>query len=143
MFKLTPTASSTSALPHLLVTERLPCFAIGTPAPQATKAAVVLTLKVLSRSPPVPHVSTVLPLTWGVIRTAFSRMTNAKAVISSTVSPFILREARKAPIWEGVASPAIISRIVCCAISEGKFLRSTSSCIASLIMVMCPRGSFS
>ena len=43
----TPSASSTSALPHLLDTERLPCLAIFTPALAATSAAGVDTLKVL------------------------------------------------------------------------------------------------
>ena len=33
----TPSASSTSAVPHLLVAERLPCLATVTPAPAATK----------------------------------------------------------------------------------------------------------
>ena len=125
--RLTPTASSTSALPHLLVTDRLPCLAIVTPDPAATRADVVLTLNVLSWSPPVPHVSTLLPLTFGVIRTAFSRMTIAKAVISWTVSPFILSAVRKAPIWLGVASPPIISLIDCWATSNGISFRSIRS----------------
>ena len=52
-----PSASSTSAEPHRLVAERLPCLATRQPAPAATNAAVVETLKV-GRPPPVPAVST-------------------------------------------------------------------------------------
>ena len=55
---LTPSASSTSAEPHLLLTERFPCLAIATPAPAATNAAAVEILKVFTLSPPVPQVST-------------------------------------------------------------------------------------
>jgi len=50
-------ASSTSALPDWLETERFPCFATGTPAPATTKAVVVEMLKVCAISPPVPQVS--------------------------------------------------------------------------------------
>jgi len=54
----TPRASRTSALPHFVVNERLPCFAMRTPAPAATMAAAVEILKVAIAPPPVPHVST-------------------------------------------------------------------------------------
>ena len=47
MSMATPRASSTSALPHLLVAERLPCLATVTPAPAATSAAAVEMLNVL------------------------------------------------------------------------------------------------
>ena len=54
---LTPSASKTSALPHRLETDRLPCLATRTPAAASTSAAAVDTLTVPARSPPVPHVS--------------------------------------------------------------------------------------
>ena len=54
----TPSASSTSALPLREVNDRLPCFAIGTPAPAATNAAAVEILNVVTVPPPVPAVST-------------------------------------------------------------------------------------
>ena len=54
----TPSASSTSALPHREVKDRFPCFAIRTPAPAATSAAAVEMLNVVTAPPPVPHVST-------------------------------------------------------------------------------------
>ena len=57
----TPSASSTSADPHNELAARLPCLAILTPAPAATKAAVVEMLKVPSESPPVPTTSTSVP----------------------------------------------------------------------------------
>ncbi len=53
-----PSASSTSAEPHLDEIERLPCLATCTPAPAATNAAAVEMLNVPEASPPVPHVST-------------------------------------------------------------------------------------
>ena len=54
----TPSCSSTSALPHCDVNERLPCFAMRTPAPAASSAAAVEMLNVGTAPPPVPHVST-------------------------------------------------------------------------------------
>src|SRR5256885_7302789 len=54
----TPSASSTSAEPHLDVNDRLPCLATTAPAPAATNAAAVEILKVETAPPPVPQVST-------------------------------------------------------------------------------------
>ena len=54
----TPSASSTSAEPQAELAARLPCLAILTPAPAATKAAVVEMLNVPRESPPVPTTST-------------------------------------------------------------------------------------
>ena len=68
MVILTPRASRTSALPHLLETDLLPCFATEAPAPAATNAVAVETLNVLLPSPPVPHVSTINDGCAGVIR---------------------------------------------------------------------------
>ena len=65
MLRLSPSLSKTSALPHLLVTDLFPCLATAISAPATTKAAVVLMLKVLILSPPVPQVSTSLPFTLG------------------------------------------------------------------------------
>ena len=53
-----PNAWSRSADPAWDVCPRLPCLAMRTPAPAATKAAVVDMLKVASRSPPVLTMST-------------------------------------------------------------------------------------
>src|SRR5437773_6569018 len=66
MSRFSPNCSSRSALPHLLVKERLPCLATGIPAAATTNALVVLTLNVLILSPPVPHVSTNRSPTLGV-----------------------------------------------------------------------------
>ena len=52
-----PRASSTSALPEELVTERPPCFATRPPAAATTKAEAVEILNVFLPSPPVPQVS--------------------------------------------------------------------------------------
>ena len=54
---LTPSAASTSEAPDSDDTERLPCLATWSPAPAATKAAQVETLKVAWPSPPVPTMS--------------------------------------------------------------------------------------
>ena len=51
---LTPAASSTSALPLVLVAPRLPCLATLAPALAATIAAAVDTLNLLEPLPPVP-----------------------------------------------------------------------------------------
>ena len=53
----TPSRSNTSALPHRLDTDRLPCLATRTPHAATTIAAADEMLKVPARSPPVPHVS--------------------------------------------------------------------------------------
>ncbi len=107
---LTPRASSTSALPERLDTERFPCLATFTPAPAATKAAVVETLKVEAPSPPVPQVSSRGSFAGrlGRMGTTFSRITWAAPVISSTVSPLTLSPMSRAPVCASVACPSII-----------------------------------
>eukprot|EP00955_Chlamydomonas_euryale_P070003 360641-Chlamydomonas_euryale.AAC.4 len=50
--------SSTSALPHRLDTERLPCLATFAPAAAATMLAPVEMLTLPMPSPPVPTMST-------------------------------------------------------------------------------------
>src|SRR3546814_7457658 len=52
-----PNASSTSALPDLLDTLRLPCLAIRHPAAAATNIDAVEILNVCAPSPPVPTMS--------------------------------------------------------------------------------------
>ena len=56
--RFTPSSANTSAEPQRLVAARLPCLAIATPAPAATKQLVVEMLKVFEPSPPVPTTST-------------------------------------------------------------------------------------
>src|SRR5438093_6924959 len=87
---LTPSAAKTSALPHLLLAARLPCFATGRPAPAITNAAAVETLKVLAELDPVPAVS--MKHSWvHLIDVARARMASASPASSSTVSPLFLR----------------------------------------------------
>src|SRR5215469_5676956 len=52
-----PSASSTSALPQRLDTERLPCFTTGTPQAAVRSAVPVEMLKLPEASPPVPTIS--------------------------------------------------------------------------------------
>src|SRR5215207_4716132 len=88
-----PSASSTSAEPHWLVAERLPCFATRQPAPAAMNAAVVDTLKV-GRPPPVPAVST--RSSPASTFTDISRSVAARPAISATVSPLVRSAIRNA-----------------------------------------------
>ena len=59
----TPKASSTSAVPTEDEAARLPCLHTGAPAPAVMQAAMVETLMLRSRSPPVPTTSTGSPST--------------------------------------------------------------------------------
>src|SRR5438552_6608718 len=107
---LTPSASSTSALPHWLDAARLPCFATRPPAPATTSAVIVEMLMLLERSPPVPTTSIAPSST--TTRSAFARSALANPAISSGVSPRTCSAARSAPSCAGVASPAITDPIV-------------------------------
>src|ERR1700710_3193742 len=93
--------------PHLLVLERLPCLATAQPAPAATSAAVVETLKV-EGPPPVPAVST---RSERLLETgaASERIVRARPTSSGTVSPLARRAIRKAPVWTGAGPPSMIS----------------------------------
>jgi len=68
-----PSASSASALPEDDEMERLPCLATFAPAAAHTRELAELTLKVVS-PPPVPHMSTRSPSTFGSICTQFARI---------------------------------------------------------------------
>jgi hypothetical protein len=107
----TPSASSTSALPQRLDTERFPCFATGTPHAATTIAVADEILNVQAPSPPVPQVSnTIRPAVSN--GTASRRIVSARPTISSGRSPFIARPTRKPAITAGVARPAMISVII-------------------------------
>src|SRR6266550_3307847 len=102
---VTPSASSTSALPQALDAARFPCFATRPPAAATTSELTVEMLKLFERSPPVPTMSIASPVT--VTLTATSRSAVANPAISSTLSPRVCNAARSAPSCAGVASPAI------------------------------------
>ena len=106
-----PRASSKSALPQRLVTARFPCFATLTPAAATTNIAIVETLNVVNRAPPVPHRSTTRPSSRDRMRTDRSRIAVAMPAISSGPSPFIRSPIRNAPICAGVACESMISAI--------------------------------
>ncbi len=107
----TPSASSTSALPDLLDTERLPCLATLAPAAAATNAAAVEILKVCALSPPVPQVSSRCAWSGTSTRVANSRITCAAAAISPMVSFFTRKPTMIAAISAGDTSPLIIWRM--------------------------------
>mmetsp|Transcript_13263 Transcript_13263/g.25422 ORF Transcript_13263/g.25422 Transcript_13263/m.25422 type:complete len:406 (-) Transcript_13263:86-1303(-) len=95
----TPSASSTSALPHMLDTERLPCLATFAPAAAARMAEPVEMLTEPIPSPPVPAMSsTPAPQS---TRTALARMAEASPAISSGVSPLARSSTRKAAVCAG------------------------------------------
>ena len=140
----TPRVSTTSADPQREDTERLPCLATRTPAPATTNAVAVDTLKVPEASPPVPHVSmsisrsvpvapTMSPAR-GRTLTTFWRITWAKPISSSTVSPFMRSAVRKAAIWALVAAPDMMASIAPAASMRVRSRRSTSARTASVMM---------
>ena len=130
-----PSASSTSAEPLRPVAERLPCLATAQPAPAATSAAVVDTLKV-RRPPPVPAVSSrsVRCVATGV---ASPRIAAARPAISSTVSPLVRSAIRKAAICPSLPLPAMISPSTAPACS---WLRSRRVASASMAAVRTSLG---
>ncbi len=103
----TPSASSTSALPHCEVKDRLPCLATRTPSPAARSAAAVEMLKVPTAPPPVPQVSTSSSGRSATRRTMAPRRASAAPATSAGVSPFTRRPMSSAASCADVASPLI------------------------------------
>ena len=142
--RATPSVSTTSAEPQSEETERLPCLATLSPAPATTKAVAVETLKVPAASPPVPQVSISMSRSVPVsaatssgrvrMRTAFWRITCAKPISSSTVSPFMRSAVRNAAIWAFVAAPDMIASIAAAASMRVRSRRSISVRSASVMI---------
>src|SRR3990172_1714777 len=142
--RATPSVSTTSAEPQSEETERLPCLATLSPAPATTKAVAVETLKVPAASPPVPQVSISMSRSVPVsaatssgrvrMRTAFWRITCAKPISSSTVSPFMRSAVRNAAIWALVAAPDMIASIAAAASMRVRSRRSISARSASVMI---------
>src|SRR4051812_17721763 len=128
-----PRASSTSAEPLRPVALRLPCFATTQPAPAATNAAVVETLKV-GRPPPVPAVSSRSPprAPPTVTPRASERIVRARPISSSTVSPLVRSAIRNAAACASEASPAITWPSTAAASSELRSEPDASRSIASV-----------
>jgi hypothetical protein len=103
----TSSASRISALPHRDENERLPCLAMRTPAPAATRAAAVEMLNVVSVPPPVPHVST----SWSVSLAGTGTMARRSARTPPATTPGdsrrVLSATSSAAIWTGVALPSM------------------------------------
>src|SRR5487761_2192499 len=137
---LTPSASSTSALPQRLDAARLPCLATGWPSEATSSPAAVETLKVSAPSPPVPQVSTTCVRDASGTCTPALRMPRAMPVTSSTVSPFRRSASRKAPICAWVATPVMISSITAVASVSLSELPATRLPIASRIICALPMG---
>jgi hypothetical protein len=131
---LTPSASSTSALPHWLDTDRLPCLAIRMPQAASTIADAVEMLNVPDRSPPVPHVSKTGP-GGGAIAIAFARIVCAKPTSSVGRSPFIPSPMSSPAVCAGVASPFMIAAIAAAAsaVVRSSWRRSFSNRAANMI----------
>ena len=108
---LTPSASSTSALPDFDDTLRLPCLAMRAPAAAATNIEHVEMLKVWEPSPPVPTMSTRCVRSATSTVRENSRITVAAPAISPTVSFFTRNPVRMAAVMVGETSPRMIWRI--------------------------------
>ena len=106
----TPSASSTSALPDLLETLRLPCLLTRAPHAAATNMLQVEMLKVCEPSPPVPTMSTRCVRSATSTLVANSRITCAAAVISPIVSFLTRRPTSTAAIITGDISPLMMRR---------------------------------
>src|SRR5437773_525793 len=146
----TPSVSTTSAEPQSEAPlrpdmDRLPCLATLRPAPATTNAVAVETLNVPEASPPVPHVSMSISRSVPVsdadasvprvrTRTAFCRITCAKPMSSSMVSPFIRSAVSNAAIWALVAAPDMIASIAAAASMRVRSRRSTRMRIASVMI---------
>src|SRR3990167_7237416 len=118
----TPSASSTSALPDLLDTLRLPCLLTRAPAAAATNIEQVEMLKVCEPSPPVPTMSTRWRRSATSTLVENSRITCAAAVISPMVSFLTRRPISIADIITGDISPLMMRRITA-SISSWKISR--------------------
>ena len=134
---LRPSASSTSALPLLLLTLRPPCLLTLAPAAAATNMEQVEMLKVCEPSPPVPTMSTKCFLSATSTLVENSRITWAAAVISPIVSFFTRKPVIKAAIMTGDISPDMIWRIKCSIsswnISRCSMVRCKASCGVILV----------
>jgi hypothetical protein len=121
----TPRASSTSAEPASDDDARPPCLQTGTPAPATTMAAIVDTLILPLRSPPVPQVSMSRACSSGPTGTIVdaSSMARTRPVISSTVSPLQRSPKMNAVICTGVARPPSISARTAPASAEARLRR--------------------
>ena len=135
----TPSASSTSALPHVEEAARLPCLATRAPQAAATMAASVEMLKLPDPSPPVPQVSRSSAGAGTEMGVASSRMVRASPAISSTVSPLTRSATMKPAIWLAVASSRMMSCIACLASDS---LRSAPRTSFERYSIIPPPGSF-
>src|SRR5215218_4933316 len=124
-----PSASSRSAEPDFPVADRLPCLATVQPAPAATKAAVVDTLKV-GRPPPVPAVSSSRSPPPTSTDLASARIVWARPTISATVSPLVRSAIRNAAACASEARPSITSRSTAAASSRASAWPEASRSIA-------------
>mmetsp|Transcript_4373 Transcript_4373/g.10158 ORF Transcript_4373/g.10158 Transcript_4373/m.10158 type:complete len:291 (-) Transcript_4373:7-879(-) len=125
-------ASSTSALPHIDDTDRLPVLAMCAPAAAATMLAPVLILTEPMPSPPVPTMST----TGTEVSTVRALPNIARAIpaISSGVSPLALRRTKRAAACSAEKSSKRVFNIAsdCC---SDKSLRSIKCSRTSRICI--------
>src|SRR5262245_8219825 len=104
---ITPSASSTSADPQRDDWARFPCFTTRAPAPAATSAAIVDTLIVPDRSPPVPHVS-IAPAATST-SSPYRCIVRTNAASSSTDSPFVRSATIRPAACTSATRPSRIS----------------------------------
>ena len=128
-----PAAVKKSALPDLLEIALLPCFVIEAPPAAATKEDAVEQLKVCKPVPPVPHVSICVPSPISNFKD-LALITEAAAVISSSLIPFSFREMRKISISLSSTSPVIILSTASCISSDRRSFLSFNFLRISLII---------
>ena len=100
-----PSASSTSAAPTAEDEARPPCLQTLAPVAATTSAAIVETLMLRRRSPPVPQVSMSSVPSGTSSGTAWESMARTNPVISETDSPLARSASASAAILAGPASP--------------------------------------
>ena len=120
--RLTPNAASTSDDPVVDDAARDPCFTTPTPVPAITIAAIVEMFTVFARSPPVPTMSTLRPLT--SMRCAWESIVSTMPLTSRAVAPFVCIPIKKAPSCASVARPSKTSPSIHAVSAES---RSSSS----------------
>src|SRR5258705_1380087 len=127
---LAPSASSTSAEPHLDVNDRLPCLTTGRPQAAATMPAAVETLIDPEKSPPVPQLSANRQDGGGKDRAA-ERRAKAAPISSSEVSPLTRSATNAAAINGSLSEPSTIRSNRLLAASRSRSRRSSKAEIAS------------
>src|ERR1700674_5754801 len=127
----TPSASSMSALPQRLETERLPCLMTGTPQAAVRSAVPVEMLKLPEASPPVPTMSMARRLAGIPVGRARRRMACARPKSSCATTPLVESAASSAPAMAGGVCGSVSCASNASAWAAERSRRSRSCCSSS------------